>query len=357
MNSIARQRIKSAVLDTLNEYGKPLALPLPIKAIVKHFKNIRLIPYSKQMQRRGLSYQEMLDFTGTDDACTDYDGKSGFYIIYYNDCDESRTDTNRYRWNIAHELGHIRLEHHKRHPDSRLYRNRMSESTYRTLEAEADMFAAYILVPHIVLSCLDIATDFDIARLCRISDTAALYRKNDMKIWKMNRKILEYDYSILSHFSTYVEAEHKSKRVHKWLSNHRACRICGGALPLAVQNFCPFCGAVITPKYLDRRTIMQYPGIDTDDNYRALECPNCHNTDLYKSGNICIICGHNIVNYCSSVDSDVPFAPKCIHHEPLPGNARYCPYCGLKTTFYINGHLSPWNGEENDADDSSEFPF
>jgi len=355
MNSADRKRIKSAVLDTLNAYGKPLPLPLPIKSIVKHFKNIRLIPYSKQMQRRGLSYQEMLDFTGTDDACTDYDGKSKFYIIYYNDCDKSRTDTNRYRWNIAHELGHIRLEHHKRYPDSRLYRNRLSESTYKALESEADMFAAYILVPHIVLSCLNITADCDIARLCRISNTAASYRENDMRMWKKNRESLEeYDYLILSHFSAYVEAEHKSKRTHKWLSSHRVCRICDGALHLSSQDFCPFCGTAITPKYLDRSAIMQYPGVDTDADNRALECPNCGNTDLYKSGNFCIICGHSLVNYCSEADSSDQSAP-CRHDEPLPGNARYCPYCGSKTTFYNKGYLSSCG--KDDPEDLDELPF
>lgn len=356
MNKNDRQRIKSAVLDTLQDYNQPLSLPLPIKTITKHFKNIRLIPYSKQMKRRGLSYEEMLDFTGTDDACTDYDAKSGLYIIYYNDCDPSRTDTRRYRWNIAHELGHVRLGHHKNNPDSRLYRNRLSESVYKALEAEADMFAAYILVPHIVLNCLEVTEDFEIAQLCQISDTASLYRANDIKLWKKRGKVLKYDFLVLSHFFEYVESKHNNEQVHMWLSNHRVCRFCNGALSISSYRFCSFCGASVSPKYLSRRAVMQYPGIELDESRRAMECPSCHNTDTYKSGAYCIICGYRIANYCSGALSDNQFVSLCKHDEPLPGNARYCPHCGSKTTFFISKFISSWNGEDPE-DDSGDLPF
>lgn len=333
-----------------------MSLPLPIKDITKHFKNIRLISYSKHMKRRRLSYSEMLTFAGTEDACTDYDAKSDAYIIYYNDYDSKKMSTNRYRWNIAHELGHVMLEHHKKHAESRIYRNQLGECTYKTLESEADMYAAYILVPHIVLSCLEVKEDFEIAKLCRVSDTASLYRASNMHVWMKRKKVTQYDFSILSLFSHYVESEHQNEKVRKWLVARRICKFCYSTLTIFSYNYCPICGKYAEPNYVRRKDIMQYPGIDTDDDSRALECPICHNTDLYKSGNVCIICGQDLVNYCSSADSDDPFAPKCSYHEPLPGNARYCPHCGSKATFYVKGHLTSWNGED-DSDDSGELPF
>lgn len=353
MNRYDRKRIKSAVLDTLQEYGKPLALPLPIKAIVKHFENIRLIPYSKQMQRYGLTYNEMLDFTGTDDACTDYDANSGLYIIYYNDCDTKKIDNNRYRWNIAHELGHVRLGHHKHYPDSKLFRNRLSAETYKDLESEADMFAAYILVPHIVLSCLEVTSDREIAKLCRVSDTASSYRESDMKLWRERKKLQEYDFLILSHFADYVELKQENPKVYEWLLTHRACKFCGGVLPSFSHTFCSFCGANVAQKYLSRRSLMQYSGIKVDDLGRAEECPNCHNTEVYESGHFCVICGCRIINVCSQSTPETQFRPTCTHNDPLPGNARYCPYCGAKTTFFESKFIDSWNGE----DDSDDLPF
>lgn len=355
MNKSDRQRIKAAVLTALREYKKPLCLPLPIKAIVKQFNNVRLVSYSKQMARRGLSYEDMLAFAGTEDACTDYDADLDLYIIYYNDCDKKIMYTNRYRWNIAHELGHIMLSHHKNHTDSRLFRSRLSEHTYRGLEAEADMFAAYILVPHIVLNCLELKEDYEIAETCKVSDTASLYRASDIKIWMKRGKSTEYDFSVLNIFSKYIECHYTNDKVGEWLLEHRICSICHNPLPDFSHDFCLICGNSNEFPYKVRRDSVRYLGIEIDEDGRAYECPVCHNTDLYEHGTVCIICGHEIINYCCDADNSDPFTPKCSHREPLPGYARYCPYCGSKTTFYERGYLSPWNGEADDTGD--ELPY
>lgn len=54
----------------------------------------------------------MITFVESKDACTDFYANKNLYYIYYNDVDASVTTSNRYRWNIAHELGHILLKHH-----------------------------------------------------------------------------------------------------------------------------------------------------------------------------------------------------------------------------------------------------
>ena len=74
------------------------------------------------------------------------------YIIYYNDIDSHNIiNSNRYCWNIAHELGHILLEHHKTNEKTRIFRSSLSNQEYDYFEAEADYFAQLILVPHVVL--------------------------------------------------------------------------------------------------------------------------------------------------------------------------------------------------------------
>ena len=132
-----RQEIKQAVYNTLQNYQQS-NIPVKIKAITRSFPNIRLVSYSKHMKKENLSYDAMIDFTGTKDACTDYYAMVNFYIIYYNDIDRNITTSNRYRWNIAHELGHIMLNHHITHKKTRIFRNELSNSEYNELEEEAD---------------------------------------------------------------------------------------------------------------------------------------------------------------------------------------------------------------------------
>lgn len=63
--------IKEAVYCTLQNYGQSY-IPVKIKAIVRSFTNIRLVSYNKHMKKENLSYDAMIKFTGTKDACTDY---------------------------------------------------------------------------------------------------------------------------------------------------------------------------------------------------------------------------------------------------------------------------------------------
>ena len=349
MNKRDKRRIKDAVLRILDHYDRQLRLPVPIKSIVKSFENVRLIPYSVQMRRRGITYQEMVDFTGTEDACTDYDASKNQYLIYYNDADRTRVTTNRYRWNIAHELGHIALEHHKQYKETRLFRNTIDEILYKKLEEEADMFAAYILVPHIVISCVANKNNIDIKALCKISDAASSYRTDDIKRWSRNSKSEKYDCDLLGYYSDYVEFNHFSKSVKAWLDEHRGCSRCKSTI-LSYSSFCPVCGNHYLGHYMLKREIMKYSNIPLDEAGRAIECPVCHNTEVPENGTYCVICGNSLINFCEAATQD-PYSD-CTNTEPLPGYARYCPFCGGQSTFLSRGILSPW-----DVPDSSDLPF
>ena len=70
---------------------------------------------------------------------------------------------------------------------------------------------------------------------------------------------------------------------------------------------------------------MQYPGIDLDAYGRTKVCPVCGSDELL-AGQYCHICGTLVVNACTG---------NCERSRKtaLPGNARYCPYCGSQTTF------------------------
>ena len=355
-----KAEIKKAVLNTLRACGKPLGLPVPIKSIVKSaFPNVRLIPFSTQMKRRKISYEEMLTFAGTSDACTDYCADSDLYIIYYNDVKKSKITSNRYLWNIAHELGHVALGHHKKHTESRIFRNEISNELYSEIEAEANMFAAYILVPHIVISCVTDKKHIDIKTLCKVSEAASGIRNEEMQAWGRRNQAEQYDFELLGFFSYYAEKHAYSKASKTWLNKHRACPRCFAIIEHRMMSHCQICGQRLTGHYEMEKHIMSYSKIILDDQDRALECPVCHNTDLAPHGNFCVICGSSLVNLCSVGIDPPPYDSACHNFEPLPGNARYCPYCGAKSTFLERGILFPWDyNEGNDYDeDSGELPF
>lgn len=185
---LSKSEIKEIVIDTLKHFqektNNKIQFPVPIKAIAKSYSNIRVIPFSKQMEMQNLTYMEMTKQCKTEDAYTDYKNNMYImYIIYYNDVLSSKVSSKRYRWNIAHELGHIQLCHHIKFEQTKLFRNELSNEEYRTLEREADWFASYILAPYLQLYFIGAKSKEDIERICKISSPAAGYRLDDYIDW------------------------------------------------------------------------------------------------------------------------------------------------------------------------------
>lgn len=334
-----RNEIKSAVLSALEHHQQP-ELPFKIKAITRSYKNIRLISYSKHMRNMDISYSQMIAFTKSKDACTDYYVDHNLYYIYYNDIDSNIMNSNRYRWNIAHELGHVLLDHHKNYDRTRIFRNSLTSDEYNLLEAEADYFAQLILVPHAAILGFRIESYLNIRVLCKISDPAAKKRYYEYSKWKRHIDARDqYDKSIFRHYFNFIYK--------------RECKTCGANLIQRYGKYCPICGSRNTLQWGEGKMI--YPKYATYENGKLKECPNCKNEETDIIGGFCQICGRNLVNYCSY--------DACSHQEPLPTNARYCPICGSNSTFYNAGFLKEWDCNEqtsfldipNELDE--ELPF
>lgn len=352
MNNIPKNRrkiIKNTILELLSNY-KNVLLPVPIESIVKNLSNCRLITYSKFLHDNKLNKKDIRVCFNSNDAvsyCRNFNGKSNQYIIYYNDMDKSIMDSNRYRWNIAHELGHILLQHHK-NPNTRLFRNALSEQQYRDYENEANMFAAYLLVPHSILYFQQIRNDSDIARLCRISKSASKTRWEEYIIWyKHSRLSDQYDRDIQNIYYHSPKTQDKifcsnCKTNISYNSGYHYCYICG-------KN---------KARYIIEGDKMIYKGIEVDETAKAIKCPICGNEEL-NYGDYCKICGSYIINKCEHMD-DYGVTESCkesIAH-PLPGNARFCPYCGSATSFFNLGYLDSWDKIENeDLDLADPLPF
>lgn len=197
-----KKEIKKRVIITLFSYYKNqnLGLPIPIKKIVKSISNIRLIKYSTYMKDNNFNLNEMIEYAGSIDAFTDYDAEHDEYIIAYNDMNKDILKSYRYRWSIAHELGHIMLEHHKNN-NTKLFRNSLNEAEYNRLEYEADLFASYILVPYSLLTTYmgnknELNENF-IRNQCLVSLTASKNQLHKYKTWS-KKELSLYDNILLS---------------------------------------------------------------------------------------------------------------------------------------------------------------
>ena len=335
MNKPVRSRIKSIVFKTLNNCDK-VEFPVNIKYICRNNKDIRLIPYSKQMRKYNLTYTEMIEQAETEDAYTIYDAKKNKYLIFYNDIDTNIVLTNRYRWNIAHELGHVMLEHHKRNKKTKIFRNSLSKQEYSHLEDEADYFASYILVPHSVLYYANPSTAYQLKDICKISSAAAQIRFKEFNIWKSNNIKNMYDSSIRKIFAKYCY--------------QKVCDNCGYSFKTKkTVTYCTICGK---KKIKWGGGEMKYRKYEVYEKTNKVKiCPKCNNEETDIEGDFCQICGKPLINRCDDRRwNDNSYDEKPCGKQ-VPSNARYCPYCGSRTTFLNDEVLEEWTVEKREKDE------
>lgn len=128
---------------------------------------------------------------------------NNFYIILY-DADYESQCPQRLRFSLAHELGHVMLEHHT---DSAIE------------EEEANYYASQVVAPDcIVLPVLTCNRQHDISvvreHLCVSWETASI------KVSQVNRNVKSYSKTeILLNQRYYKEANHRFYRRNKFQSN------------------------------------------------------------------------------------------------------------------------------------------
>lgn len=162
-----------------------------------------------------------------------------------------------------------------------------------------------------------------------------------------------------------------------WDLQHKKdyCRIC--LSPVGSEHlFCCICGNPLTDgdfwgrmKYTNTGAgYMIYPGVKLNEQGQTRQCLLCKNEEHVNGAKYCMICGKPAINQCTYaiIDSDQVscYGDQCRHQEALPGNARFCPYCGSQTTFLEADLLTVWDAPINkntaaalDFDDTGELPF
>ena len=124
------------------------------------------------------------------------------YFIYYDDNVEIETQ----RFTVAHEIGHIVLNHFKIFSGSR--------------EQEANMFAARLLMPISVLHECNVANAAEIKILCNVSEISAQYRFERLQILRERNKFYtdKSEKKIYKNFKKYIKKILKTKKLKgkKW---------------------------------------------------------------------------------------------------------------------------------------------
>lgn len=337
ISSNRRAEIKFKVMETLEQYSTPV-LPVKIGSIIRNIPYIKLITYSSQIKKHRISYDELIVNAETKDSYVVHENSTGRFCIYYNDIDTHIMSSNRVRWNLAHELGHVILNHHKMAGLDTLRRTGIDDSTYNYLEKEADYFAQLLLVPHAVLLGFRIENSNHIKVMCKISGPASRKRYYEYNNWKSHVDAKDvYDSRVFHYYYKFIYKRH--------------CKNCDARLIQRHGKYCPICGQ----KTLEwGEGTMIYKKLDTYENGKLKECPTCKNEETNIDGSFCQICGEKLINYCSNYN--------CENDTPLPSNARYCPICGSPSTFCNEGILKAWNYKEPNSflsipDIGEELPF
>lgn len=318
-------------------------LPTNINRIYSNHKNCRIIPYSKFMKDHKLSEDEVISYLGSEDGCTILEESTNRYLVFINDLEHIIFSPRRRRWTLAHELGHIVLDHHRITDKTKLSRDGLSDSEYELLEKEANYFASILLAPSIVLLTIDVQSANDIYDLCELSMEASNNRFDNYLKWKRSNRIESYTNTILEQFHDFIY--------------QKRCLNCGYGFIQKNAIYCPICGEIL---YWGEGKVIYKKGIPLDEKGKATICPRCENEEINVHDQYCKICGAFLYQKCGGIVDHDMYGNEFIVEEGcdilLDSNARYCTQCGRETTFYRYKYLKSWEEEykENEVKKSMQ---
>ncbi len=300
--------------------------------IIRH-EDYGLLPYSSLMQEYNCSLTTVCCCMLSIDGLTIWE--DGNYSIAYNDLAGS---SERIRFTLMHELGHIYLHHLLDFEKTTLLRTTdISSYENRVLENEANAFARNVLAPVSMVLRLNDKVPENVSTKFGITYKAA----------KTRLDLLQIDCQHVDELGLMG----RMRNIFNNFYNKTECTNCHAAFPKRYRTYCPICGCTNTLKWGDGR--MEYTEYKTNNEGFLEKCIRCDNQKLI--GNFCHICGAPVKNFCSNYYDAEDDYHTCRHSEPLLGNARFCPDCGSKSTFYQNGILVDWNIEHDKYMQKEEF--
>lgn len=141
-------------------------------------KKCRILSYQELAQRAQCSVEDIIAVNKSSSGATNYDKKSGRFLILYN----ADMNDGRVRWTLIHEIGHIYLEHIEMMQSGTDY-------DYEEFETEADFFTWNLLAPLPLIHEMGAVSSDDVKRLFGLSSSAASIQYNRYLQWKKPTQI------------------------------------------------------------------------------------------------------------------------------------------------------------------------
>lgn len=178
MREHIRRRLDDEILRLYREM-RDVNFPLVIGKVMVKLQNCRCISYDDLARAGKVSYRDVVSACRSLDGCTQYDPKTGRYLIAINTSDQYSATKARIRWTTAHELGHILAGHFVELAERG--EKELSPSSFDEMEEEADYFAASLLAPIPAMKLLWVKRPAQIRDWFGLSQTAAEYRWADFQ--------------------------------------------------------------------------------------------------------------------------------------------------------------------------------
>ncbi len=148
--------------------------------------------------------------------------------IYYND----NMAVQRIRFSLAHELGHIVLDH--------------GDYLDPKKEAEANYFASCFLAPRMAIHYARCKNQNDVAKIFNLSQEAALYAFNDYRRWHRRTSIYKMNMLDKAMYQHFYNEEQKC-----FVYNIKKCAYCDSEIYNSSNITCKKCDKIsyIRPVY------------------------------------------------------------------------------------------------------------
>ena len=199
------------IIEVYKQYAVR-SFPIDCVALIEA-AGYRVLSYGTLLEKNSELYELCLECS--EDAYREPKTK----IVAYN----QEMPSGRIRFSLAHELGHIILEH-------------PSNADY--YEQEANYFAAHLLAPQMAIHYARCKNESDVASNFDLSEEAARYAFDDYRRWHRNivshgKKMSPLDREMYHHF---YDEKHKA-----FIWRRGQCYLCGRSM--VNGQWCRFCEA------------------------------------------------------------------------------------------------------------------
>ena len=313
------QKAVHTAIEVLQDF-EIRSVPVDPMIIVNQMsRTIRCEAYSVYMEKYGCTLQDVEAFADSEDGVCFYKPSSEKYLILYNDVDPNKR--LRKRFTVAHELGHIFLEHLTKSGTTIMHRGEMSDEEYKAYEREADVFARNLLSPAPLADMImkispDGWKNRNIETAFSISNRAANVRINFLitDLRSYNSRMMAYTARMTLLF-------------------RKVCLTCGSEVPFD-SGHCELCGST-SFSYANEYTALPQATPIAKKSGRMRQCPRCGNKEISSEARFCRICGLPIRNICTGAGKK----------HANRSYARYCSECGAPTVY---GKLLSFNNERTE---------